>query len=229
MAFGAHPDDVELFCSGTLVKLKSSGFKTGVVDLTKGELSTNGDEKTRQKEAEKASDILNLDIRLNLSIPDGNISKSLENRGKIVHLIRKYRPSICFVPYWEDRHPDHIDASLLVQRALFEAGLSKFESPGVAYRPRTVLFYMMHTHFNPSFIVDISDEIEVKNRAINAFESQFSISGSTTIPTYINQNDFLKYLTHRAAYFGFQIGVEYGEGFYTKEVIKINNIMEIFS
>ena len=229
IAFGPHPDDVELFCAGTLVKLKSQGYRTAIVDLTQGELSTNGDVKIRRKESKQAAKILNLDKRLNLSIPDGRITFDEKNRKKIVNVIRTYRPDICLVPYWEDRHPDHSDASLLIQRAVFDAGLKKIESTYKAHRPGTILYYMLHQTFDPTFVVDISGEIDIKTEAILAYASQFSQSAIGIQQTPINQTDFLESLTSRATCLGHQIGVKYGEGFYYKGMIKIDNIMDFFS
>ncbi len=218
-----------LFCGGTLLKLKSLGYSTAIVDLTQGELSTNGDVATRQMEAEQAAAILHLDKRINLSIPDGMITADKENRTKIIKTIRKHRPDICLIPYWKDRHPDHTDASRLVQRAIFESGLSKIGDPEEAYRPKTILYYMMHDNFRPSFVVDISDEMQTKKLAIMAYESQFSSLNSRSKPTAINQTEFLKFLTDRSAYLGYPVGAEYGEGFYYKGVIKIDNLMEFFT
>ena len=144
-------------------------------------------------------------------------------------LHRKYRPAICLVPYWQDRHPDHGDASLLIQRAIFDAGLKKIKSKYEAHRPKTILYYMLHHTFDPAFVIDISDEIEVKTEAILAYTSQFTQSAEGTQSTPINQVDFLESLTSRAAGLGYQIGAKYGEGFYFKGMIKINNIIEFFS
>jgi len=229
MAFGPHPDDVELFCAGTLIKLKSQGYSTAIVYLTQGELSTNGDVKTRQKESELAAKILNIDKRHNLSIPDGKITSDEKNRKKIIDVIRTYRPDICLVPYWQDRHPDHSDASLLIQRAVFDAGLKKIESRFEAHRPKTILYYMLHQTFDPTFIVDISSEIDVKTEAIRAYASQFTQSITGTQPTPINQVNFLESLNSRAAGLGYKIGAKYGEGFYFKGMIKIDNIIDFFS
>jgi len=229
IAFGPHPDDVEIFCGGTLVKLKSQGYRTAIVDLTQGELSTNGDVATRQREAEEAAAILKLDKRINLSIPDGMITSDKKNRIKIINVIRTHRPDICLVPYWEDRHPDHVDASKLIERAIFDSGLTKTESPEEPYRPKTILYYMLHHNFNPSFVVDISDEMQIKQRGIRAYASQFSLLGDESKPTPINKKDFVEFLTDRAGYLGYQIGVKYGEGFYYKGMMNIENLIEFFT
>ena len=229
MAFGPHPDDVELFCAGTLIKLKSQGYSTAIVDLTQGELSTNGNVKTRQKESELAAKILNLDKRYNLSIPDGKITSDEKNRTKIIDVIRTYRPDICLIPYWQDRHPDHSDASLLIQRGVYDAGLKKLESRYEAYRQKTIIYYMLNQTFNPTFVFYISSEIDIKTEAILAYVSQFSQSATGTQPTPINQVNFLESLNSRSAGLGYQIGAKYGEGFYFKGMIKIDNIIDFFS
>lgn len=227
LAFGPHPDDVELFCGGTLLKLKKECHTTAIVDLTRGELSTNGDIQTRQKESEEAMRILNLDTRINLELPDGNIIDNRDNQIKIIEIVRLLRPKICLIPFKEDRHPDHEDASQLLSRAVFMAGLRKIETGQEAYRPDTLLYYMLHRSFTPSFVVDISDEMEDKLTAIRAYRSQFSSEGLTE--TYINNPRFLESIKTKAAYLGQLIGVRYGEGYYYKGVFKINNIIDFFA
>lgn len=229
LAISPHPDDVELFCSGVLIKLKKQGYSIAVADLTRGELSSNGDVKSRLAESEKAKEILGLDYRLNLELTDGNLSGDHHQRMEVVNLIRTMKPVICLIPYWKDRHPDHEAASMLLTRSLFDAGLKKIESSQPAYRPDTVLYYMMHQFFQPTFIVDITDEMDTKIEAIEAYRSQFAMSGNGFELTYINRPEFLTSLRTRAAFLGEQIGVKYGEGFLYKGSLKIDNIPQFFS
>jgi len=229
LAFAPHPDDVELFCGGTLLKMKKQGYRTGIVDLTRGELSTNGTVQSRQQEAEQAGRILQLDFRKNLGLPDGNLSDSEKNRKKIIRVIRALRPIICLLPYWEDRHPDHRDASLLVQKAVFAAGLKKIETGQKAYRPKNVFYYMLHYSFNPSFVVDISTEMDQKRMAIECYASQFRRKEKKGDETYINREDFLTSLETRAAYWGQQAGTGQSEAFFYRGVIKIDNLLALFS
>jgi bacillithiol biosynthesis deacetylase BshB1 len=229
LAFAPHPDDVELFCGGTLLKLKKQGYRTAVVDLTRGELSTNGTVQSRKEEARQAGRILQLDVRKNLGLPDGNLSDSEKNRKKIIRVIRALRPPLCLLPYWEDRHPDHRDASLLLQKAVFAAGLKKIETGQAAYRPKNVFYYMLHYAFTPSFVVDISAEFAQKRKAVECYMSQFSKTGKKSEATYINRTDFLNSLETRAAYWGQQVGAEQAEAFFYRGVIKIDNLLSFFS
>lgn len=227
LVFSPHPDDAELFCGGVLLKLKKQGYSTGIVDLTRGELSTNGDPATRAAEAEEAGEILCLDLRKNLHISDGNIENNISNRKLVIEVIRETRPEICFIPYWKDRHPDHVSASRLIEDAVFYAGLKQLDTGQPAYRPGTNLYYMMHHEFDPSFIVDISEYHEVKTAAIKAYKSQFLSGGDQE--TYINKPGFLAALEARAAHLGQKIGANYGEGFYYKGKLKIDNIPSFFA
>jgi len=229
LAIGPHPDDVELFCGGTLIKLKKQGFSTAVVDLTAGELSTNGSIKKRLAEAEKAKQILATDIRQNLGLSDGFLDISWDNRQEIVRTIRTLRPKICLIPYWEDRHPDHESASRLLKRSLFDAGLKKINTGQEAFRPEIIIYYMLHNFVDPTFVVDISDEMDQKLESINAYVSQFSSSSKGSNSTYINKPEFLKSVVVRAEFLGQQIGVKFGEGFYYPGMLKIDNIIKFFT
>jgi bacillithiol biosynthesis deacetylase BshB1 len=229
MAFGPHPDDVELFSGGALIKLKKQGYSTAVVDLTRGELSTNGDVDTRLNEAETAKQILNLDIRLNLGLNDGSLDSSWENRQAIIKTVRSLQPKVCLVPYWVDRHPDHENASSLLKRALFDAGLKKIDTGQEVYRPKIIIYYILHNYVDPTFVVDISDEMDQKLDSINAYDSQFSSISEDGVSTYINKPDFLKSIITRAEFLGQRIGVKYGEGFYYPGIMKIDNIIKYFS
>ncbi|MBI2453226.1 bacillithiol biosynthesis deacetylase BshB1, partial [Candidatus Peregrinibacteria bacterium] len=162
LVFAAHPDDAELSMGGTIARLTKAGLKVGIVDFTKGELGTRGSAELRQQEAFKAAIILKVAVRENLNIPDGNIQRTRDNLMKVIMSIRKFKPKIIFAPYFNDRHPDHIDASKLVKEAMFSSGLIKIktfekEVPQNAFRPKKLFYYMQTYTFEPSFIVDISD------------------------------------------------------------------------
>ena len=173
LAFGAHPDDIELTCAGTIIKLGRMGYKTGVISLTCGELGTRGTAEIRAKEFETAGEIMGLSVHKALDIPDGNVTVSLENKLKVIREIRAYRPKLVFTFYWEVRHPDHGYASDLVREAAFLAGLKKIDTGQEAFRPQKVLYYADRFEFKPSFIVDVTDAHETKVRAIQAYRSQF--------------------------------------------------------
>jgi bacillithiol biosynthesis deacetylase BshB1 len=229
LAFGPHPDDVELFCGGVLIKLKEQGYRTAIADLTVGELSSNGTVETRLVEAEKAKQILSLDMRTNLGLSDGSLESSKENRLGIVKAIRSLRPKICLIPYWRDRHPDHESASVLLKRSIFDAGLRKIESGQEAFRPKTILYYIMHQYIEPTFVVDISSQMDQKLNAIRAYNSQFFLDSQENASTYINKPEFLESVVTRAEFLGQKIGVKYAEGYYYPETMKIDNIINFFS
>jgi bacillithiol biosynthesis deacetylase BshB1 len=162
LAFGAHRDDIELTCAGTMIKLVDQGYSTGIIDITAGEMGTRGSAEERAAEAETAAKILRVQCRDNLGIPDANIELSRENKLKVVKAIRKYKPRIVLLPYWEDRHPDHAHAGQLVFEAAFIAGLSKLDTGQPKHRPEKLIYYMCHYEFKPSFIVDVTDQYERK-------------------------------------------------------------------
>ena len=227
LVFAAHPDDAELSMGGTIAKLTKDNYKVGIVDLTKGELGTRGDVKTREKEAVAADKILNVSVRVNLGIPDGDIQRTKENLMMVIKEIRKFKPKIIFAPYFNDRHPDHQDASTLVKEAMFSTGLPKVKTfdnqvEQKAYRPKKLFYYMQTYTFEPSFIVDVSDSFEQKMKAVKAFKTQFFDSNSKEPETFISRPEFFSYLISRAQFYGFQIGKHYGEPFYCEEKIEYN-------
>lgn len=229
LAFAAHPDDIELACSGLLLKLKSAGYATGIIDLTRGELGTRGSAEIRKQEAAAASAILDLKVRENAGLKDGDIQVNSENKIIVIEKIRRFKPNIVLCPYWDDRHPDHENASRLVQEACFLAGLPKIKTKTEAHRPKAVIFYFQHKAVSPSFIVDISPHFASKMKAIHAYKSQFFSKSSDEPETYISSANFLDFIEARAKYFGFQIGVKYGEPFLVKSAIKVDNIVEMFA
>ncbi|MEX0684911.1 MAG: bacillithiol biosynthesis deacetylase BshB1 [Balneolales bacterium] len=215
MAFGAHPDDTELCCSGTLASLIKKGYKVGVVDFTQGEKGTRGTPEGRMIEADNAAKILGLSVRENLGLPDCGLDNTEAHRLEIIKVVRKYRPEICFINPLEDRHPDHVNASRLAIDALFYSGLKNIITKGQdPWRPYHVLHYMQNYPFEPTIVYDISDTIETREKAILAFESQFNIPESDSGPkTYISEGRFFEALRGKARHYGHLIGVEYGEPF----------------
>lgn len=227
---GAHPDDIEITSAGTLLKMIKAGRKTGIIDLTMGELSTRGDLKTRKKETDAASKILGIKVRENLGLPDGDIQNNQRNRIKLIRLIRKYKPSVVFAPFPNDRHPDHINTSSLVRESVYYSGLNKIVTEALRpYRPSKI-FYFRHAYDLPvSFIVDISDVFKIKMRSIKAYKSQFFNPKTNQPDTYISSKLFLKDVEARARFYGFKIGVEFGEPFYCEEPISVrpDNLTEL--
>jgi N-acetylglucosamine malate deacetylase 1 len=225
--FAAHPDDAELSMAGTIAKMTANNFKVGIIDFTKGELGTRGTPEIRKEEASKAAEILKISVRENLSIPDGNVKDNQENLIKVITVIRKYKPKIIFAPYFNDRHPDHIDVSKLVKRAMFQTGLKKIETSDndtaqAFFRPAHLYYYMQTYTFEPSFIIDISDSYETKMKAVRAYESQFFNPGSKEPETFISKPNFVDYIQSRAKFYGFQIRKNYGEPFYCEEDIELD-------
>ena len=213
VAFGPHPDDIELFCGGTLIKMAEMGCNVILIDLTRGELSSGGTIVTREKEAEKAAGILGAVHRENLQIEDGNIGVTKENKDKIVRVVRKYRPELVLVPYPKDRHPDHYHAGTLIYDGIFHSGLRKYRTGQDHFRPPKLIYYMLWEEFPHSFVVDISDQYEKKMQAIQAYDSQFNPQSKLAAPTRLTSDKFEWQIISRMRYYGSLIGKSYGEAF----------------
>ncbi len=220
LAFSPHPDDAELYCAGTLLLLAREGKRVGIVDLTRGELSTRGTLESRAAETAEATRILGLDLRENLELPDGGIASTPEQRERVITALRQWRPRTVLLPYFKDRHPDHERASALVRDALFASGLTKVKStdaggrPQLPWRPARAFYYMLSEDFSPAFIVDVSAVQEIKMQAIRAYATQFHSETESGEPqTYISTPEFLQSLIGRAQRLGFHVGGQYGEGF----------------
>ena len=229
LAFGVHPDDVELGCSGTLLTEKNTGKKIGVIDLTRGELGTRGTAETRDEEAANSARILGTDVRENLDMADGFFRNDEENQRKIITVLRKYQPEIILCNAPDDRHPDHGRAARLVTDAAFLSGLRKIETFDgktiqEAWRPKYVFNYIQDQYFKPSFVIDISDVIEKKLEAIKSFKTQFLAKEDDNEPqTYISTPDFLESVINRSKMFGKMIGVKHAEGFLSKRMIGMHS------
>lgn len=229
LAFGAHPDDVELSCSGVLLTEKAFGKRTGVIDLTNGELGTRGTVDTRRAEAAAAAKILGLDARENLGLPDGFFANDKEYQLAIIRAIRKYQPEIIICNAPEDRHPDHGRAAALMYDAAFLSGLSKIETidggqPQLPWRAKYVFNYIQDRYLNPDFVVDISAVMEKKIASIKAYGTQFYNPELGGPQTYISTPDFIESIVYRAKMFGKMIGVDYAEGFISKKMIGISKL-----
>ena len=228
LAFSPHPDDAEMGCGGLLLKLKDCGYRTGIIDLTRAELSTNGDPETRAGETDEASRILKLDIRGNLGLEDANIANDRTSRRKVIDSIRKYRPKVVLTPYHIDRHPDHENAAKLLRDAIFISGLEKFETDMDFYRPSIVLNYMLQYEFRPGFIVDISDYYDEKARAVAAYKSQFYNDTSKRVMTHIASKHFFDIINSRHQCMGLKIRAEFGEPYYIENSIKVDDPIKFF-
>ncbi len=225
LAFGAHPDDVEIGMAGTLIKHAERGFRTGVCDLTLAELSSNGNVDIRQQEARQASDTLGLSERINLHLPDRGLSITDSHIRKIAAVIRRYKPQAVFLPYPKDRHPDHGNCTRLVEEALFSAGIRKYTVEGElpAHRVEKVYYYYINGYDHPSFSVDITAVQERKMDSLKAYKSQFTASEGG-VETPLN-NGYLETVEARDTMFGKEAGVRYAEGFYTKLPILMDHLL----
>lgn len=230
LAFGAHPDDVELSCAGTLAAQVAQGYSCAVVDLTKGDLGTRGTVEIRMQEAAAAAQILGLAHRENLGFADGFFRNDREHQLAVIRMIRKYRPQIVLANAPSDRHPDHGRAALLVRETCFLAGLRQIstEHDGVkqeAYRPQQVFYYIQFQNHTPDFIMDISEYMELKLSAIKAYKSQFYQEDSDEPKTVISSKGFMQSIEYRAQDMGRLIGVDYGEGFLKSQDLGLSDIM----
>ena len=228
LAIGAHPDDVELGCGGTIAKLISEGKTCVIVDLTRGELGTRGTDQTRHEEATESAKILGVVARENLGLKDGFLVNSEEYQLEIVKMIRKYRPEIVLANAIDDRHPDHAKAAKLVSDACFLSGLRKIETivdgeNQEVWRPKQIFHYIQWKDIKPEFVIDISEHLEKKLEACMAFKTQFYDPKSTEPETPITSKDFYESLTYRAQDLGRLSGVTYAEGFTTEKLIAMKN------
>ena len=233
LAFGAHPDDVELSAAGTLIKHINMGFSVGIIDLTMGEMGTRGTPEIRALEAEQAMKIIGAKFRENLKMSDSFIDLSKESIYKVVKAIRTHQPKIVLCNAVKDRHPEHGVASKLVSKACFIAGLRKYESSldGETQKPhvpQNVYHYIQDQWIDPDFIVDISEEMDQKIKAVKAFESQFYDPKSKEPTTPISTKDFMDSILSKANLLGRSIGESFGEGFTTERPTGINNLFNLY-
>jgi len=232
LAVAAHPDDVELGCSGTLLMEIKNGKKVGIVDLTQGELGTRGTIETRKAEAEKSAKVMGVSVRENLKMADGFFQNDRTHQLQLVRAIRKYQPEIILGNALEDRHPDHGRAARLIADSAFLSGLQKIETKDeqgtmqAAWRPKYVFHFIQDRYLVPSFVIDITDVFEDKMASIACFASQFYVNGAEDDDepqSYISTPDFLDSVIARARMMGKRIGVKYGEGFNTEKSIGFQN------
>jgi len=230
LAFGAHPDDVELAASGTLIRAARAGAKTGVISLTRGETGTRGTPAARAHEFDAASVVMGLSHHEMLSLPDGRLQADEPSREAVIREIREHRPRLVLLPWWEDRHPDHPAASRIVEEAAFLAGLAKRDTGQEPYRPSQLVYYMSTWEFEPSFIVDVSGVIEEKRRALQAYGSQVYNTGfqGSEPPTFIASEHFQELLFSRMAHYGHLIGKKYGEPFKIRGYLEVGDLLDTF-
>ncbi len=239
LALAAHRDDVEQTCAGTLLKMSERGYRTGILDLTQGEMGTRGTAEDRAREAAEAARILKVSWRHALDIPDGRVENTWENRLKVVRVLREQRPRVLILPYWEGRHPDHYTASILGYEAAFLSGLAKLNSavnrqpsaksdPGgdsaAPLRPFKIIYASLYRDVRPTFVVDITDQFETRFASVMAYKSQFNDheSGSGIFPA---QKEIRARVESMARFYGMMGGVTYAEPFVQKEIALVDDVM----
>ncbi len=226
LALAAHRDDVEQTCAGTLLKMAERGYRTGILDLTQGEMGTRGTAEDRTREAAEAARILKVAWRHALDIPDGRVENTWENRLKVAGILREQRPRVLILPYWEGRHPDHYTASILGYEAAFLSGLAKLPLEGSAHRPFKIIYASLYRDVRPTFVVDITDQFETRFAALMAYKSQFTDqqAGSGIFPA---QKEIRARIESMARYYGMLGGVTYAEPFVQKEVGLVEDVLAI--
>ena len=232
LAFGAHPDDVELGCAGTIAKEISLGRKVGIIDLTEGELGTRGSVEIRYKESAKASEILGISFRENLKMRDGFFKNDEEHQMQVIKMIRKYRPKIVLCNAVDDRHIDHGKGAKLVSDACFLSGLKRIETvlngeKQESWRPNVIYHYIQWKDLKPDFVVDITGFMDKKVQAIMAYDSQFYNPNSDEIVTPIATKNFLDSIRYRSQDLGRLIGTDFAEGFTVERYVAVNSLEDL--
>ena len=226
LAIAAHRDDVEQTCGGTLLVQKTLGWQTAIVDLTRGELGTRGTAEQRETESEVAAKILGVSHREALDLPDGSVQNSLENRLKLAAVIRRLRPRVVILPYWQGRHPDHYTSATLGYEACFAAGLSKLDLPDAPHRPFKILYASLYSDVRPTFVVDITPHIETRLQSLLAYRSQYGnqTQGSTL---FVPEEEIRERTFASARHYGMLAGVRYAEPFIQKELALVQDLVQL--
>ena len=219
LVFGPHPDDIEIGLGGTVARHTAAGHSVGLCDLTEGELSSNGTREERRAEAIEASRVLGAQWRENLRWPDGGIAETPDTIRSAVDLIRRHQPRTIAIPYWDDRHPDHVAASRVLRAAAFKSGLRRYETAADPWRPDWVCYYFINDGATPSFVVDVSAHYERKRAALDCFRSQFAPPDAGAVPTRLTASTFRQLIESRDAQFGALAGVRFAEGLVVREPI----------
>ena len=225
LAFGPHPDDIEIGMGGAIAKHAVAGHGVGMCDLTAGEMGSNGTVEERRAEAEAARAALGAGWRANLGIPDRAIGSDPSHVRLAAELIRRARPRVVAIPYWADRHPDHVAASSLLVEAIFNAGLRRYRIDGDPWKPDTVCYYFINDSVSPSFVVDVSEHYERKRQALDCHTSQFRPSQADAVATRLTSPRFRQLIESRDAQFGAQSGVAFAEGFIVRHPVLLEHLL----
>lgn len=226
LVFGPHPDDLEIGLGGTIARHTAAGDAVGLCDLTAGEMGSNGTVEERLAEAEEARKVLGAAWRVNLRLPDRRIGSDNEHIRAATALIRKARPRTVAIPYWSDRHPDHVAASAMLTEAAFNAGLRRYDAGADAWRPEWVCYYFINDSAPPSFVIDVSDVYEIKRRALACHVSQFTAATSNSVATRLTSPRFQQLIESRDAQFGALAGVAFAEGLIVRDPIVRSNLFK---
>ncbi len=224
LVFGPHPDDIEIGLGGTVARHAALGRRVGLCDLTAGEMSSNGTVHERLAEAEAARAVLGAAWRVNLGWPDRGIEGTPAHVAHAATLVRRARPRVVALPYWSDRHPDHVAASAVLAEAVFTSGLHRYAPEIEAWKPASVCYYFINDTGTPSFVVDVSEHYEVKRRALACYASQFGAPAGDQVPTRLNSPRFAQLVESRDALFGAQAGVAFAEGLVVKNPIVLPHL-----
>jgi bacillithiol biosynthesis deacetylase BshB1 len=227
LTIAAHPDDIELTCSGTLIRMVAQGYSVGILDLTQGEMGTRGTPEIRAKEAEAAAKVIGARFRHRMNLGDSRLTPSIENRLAVAEQIRKAKPRTVILPYWEARHPDHYTACTIGYEACYAAGLKQLPVSGEPHRPKKILYASMYWEVKPSFLVDVSPYHSKKLEAVNCFASQFAGDLKDITELYPAWGRLLDRVTTQCKYYGHLMGVDYAEPFVVKEVMAIDDIVDM--
>jgi N-acetylglucosamine malate deacetylase 1 len=226
LAFGPHPDDIEIGIGGIVAKHAALGHRVGLCDLTAGELGSNGTVEERLAEAEAARAVLGAAWRVNLRLPDRALGRDAEQVRAVASLVRRARPRVVAVPYWSDRHPDHVSASELVSEAVFSAGLRRYAAEGDAWKAERLCYYFINDSSTPSFVVDVSAHYDVKRRALACHVTQFAPPAAGSVATRLTSATFQQLVESRDAQFGAQIGVAHAEGVVVRHLLVAPHLLE---
>jgi bacillithiol biosynthesis deacetylase BshB1 len=227
LTIAAHPDDIELTCAGTLIKMVDKGYTVGILDLTQGEMGTRGTAEIRSQEAEAARAVLGARFRERLNLGDSRLTASIENRFALAEAIRAARPRTVILPYWEGRHPDHYTAATLGYEACYAAGLKQLPVIGQPHRPKKILYASMYWEVKASFLVDITPQWERKLAAIRCYSSQFEGDLRDITELYPAWGRLVDRISTQCKYFGHLMGVEYAEPFVVKEAMAVDDIVNL--
>jgi len=219
LVFGPHPDDIEIGIGGTVAKHAAMGLRVGLCDLTAGEMGSNGTVEERLAEAENARRVLGAAWRVNLRWPDRAIGSTPEQALAATELVRRVRPAAVAIPYWSDRHPDHVVASKVITDAVFNAGLRRFQAAGEPWKPELTSYYFINESAEPSFVIDVTAQYEIKRRALACHKSQFMPPSADAVHTRLTSPRFMTLIESRDAQFGVRAGVDFAEGFIVREPV----------